>query len=344
MTLTHGYNLRRLGRLIRQAIQRCELDLSNLVVLTEAATGAYCVTSVTAAAAGARVYALAKNSKYGSISDAEREIYALAEHLNVRSLVTVCDDLSHVPVKQVNIVTNSGHVRPIREKLIADLPSHAVISLMYEAWEFRDSDVDIRACNAKGIAVAGTNEQHPSVDVFSYLSIMSFKQILSVDIPIVHCQIALICDNSFVEYLHKGFTRAGANVITADGIREVSGDDANIDVIVIAKTPRKDCVFDHDDAVHAAHNFPDAVIIQFWGDIDRRACEELGLKVTPEDAPVSGHMGILPSAVGPDAIVRLQTGGLKVGELLARNRLLGLSVDRCLHDIEKCGYGTVLNG
>jgi hypothetical protein len=29
-------------------------------------------------------------------------------------------------------------------------------------------------------------------------------------------------------------------------------------------------------------------------------------------------MGILPSAVGPEPIVRLQAGGLKVGQVLAR--------------------------
>jgi hypothetical protein len=29
-------------------------------------------------------------------------------------------------------------------------------------------------------------------------------------------------------------------------------------------------------------------------------------------------MGVLPSAVGPDPIVRLQTGGLKVAEVLLR--------------------------
>ncbi len=29
-------------------------------------------------------------------------------------------------------------------------------------------------------------------------------------------------------------------------------------------------------------------------------------------------MGVLPSAVGPEPIVRLQSGGLKVGEVLAR--------------------------
>jgi hypothetical protein len=29
-------------------------------------------------------------------------------------------------------------------------------------------------------------------------------------------------------------------------------------------------------------------------------------------------MGILPSAIGPEAVIRLQAGGLKVGELLRR--------------------------
>jgi hypothetical protein len=29
-------------------------------------------------------------------------------------------------------------------------------------------------------------------------------------------------------------------------------------------------------------------------------------------------MGVLPSSVGPEPIVRLQTGGLKVGQVLAR--------------------------
>jgi len=30
----------------------------------------------------------------------------------------------------------------------------------------------------------------------------------------------------------------------------------------------------------------------------------------------SGHMGILPSAIGYDPIIRLQSGGLKAGEAL----------------------------
>ena len=48
-----GLNPLRLVRLMRQAVARCELDLSGAVVLTEAASGAYVVTPVLAALAGA---------------------------------------------------------------------------------------------------------------------------------------------------------------------------------------------------------------------------------------------------------------------------------------------------
>jgi hypothetical protein len=67
-------------------------------------------------------------------------------------------------------------------------------------------------------------------------------------------------------------------------------------------------------------------------------------------------MGILPSAVGPEPIVRLQAGGLKVGEVLHRlkhqpgamgargltSRVAGIDdafVDRLHHDLEVI-YGT----
>ena len=47
--------------------------------------------------------------------------------------------------------------------------------LMYEAWEFRAQDVHLEAWSCDGIRVAGTNERHPAVDVFSYLGIMANK-------------------------------------------------------------------------------------------------------------------------------------------------------------------------
>jgi hypothetical protein len=61
------------------------------------------------------------------------------------------------------------------------------------------------------------------------------------------------------------------------------------------------------------------VIGQFWGDVDRSALEKAGLSSWPVSSPAPGHMGILPSDVGPEPVVRLQSGGLKVGEVLLRS-------------------------
>ena len=57
---------------------------------------------------------------------------------------------------------------------------------------------------------------------------------------------------------------------------------------------------------------------QFWGDIDRASLASAGVAVWPERAPATGHMGVLPSSLGAEPVVRLQAGGLKVGELLSR--------------------------
>ena len=43
-----------------------------------------------------------------------------------------------------------------------------VISLMYEAWEFRDTDVDLNYCKKNRIKIAGVWENHP--DVYSHVS------------------------------------------------------------------------------------------------------------------------------------------------------------------------------
>jgi hypothetical protein len=57
--------------------------------------------------------------------------------------------------------------------MISWMKPTAVIPLMFEAWEFRPSDLELAAAQQRGILVAGTNERHPDVDVFSFLGIMA---------------------------------------------------------------------------------------------------------------------------------------------------------------------------
>ena len=67
-----GLDPRRLIRLMSTAIDRCSLDLSGLTVLTEAASGAYVVTPVLAAMAGADVYALAAGTAHASSEEIQK--------------------------------------------------------------------------------------------------------------------------------------------------------------------------------------------------------------------------------------------------------------------------------
>ena len=68
------------------------------------------------------------------------------------------------------------------------------------------------------------------------------------------------------------------------------------------------------EQIKLAFNTP--YILRYCGDIDEKIEDEI--KIYPLKVR-SGHMGILPSSIGFDPIIRLQSGGLKVGELLLKD-------------------------
>ncbi len=54
---------------LRKRVQALDLNLKGKIVLTEAATGAYVVTPILAALAGAKVYAFSKTTCYGTVEE-----------------------------------------------------------------------------------------------------------------------------------------------------------------------------------------------------------------------------------------------------------------------------------
>ena len=54
------------------------------------------------------------------------------------------------------------------------------------------------------------------------------------------------------------------------------------------------------------------------GDINTNDLDHADISYYPSFVN-SGHMGILPSDIGYDPVIRLQTAGLKVGQLLSQN-------------------------
>lgn len=311
-----GIHPRRLERLMRNAIERCRLHLPGRIVLTEAASGAYVVTPILAALAGAEhVYAITRTTRYGSADDIKDETLTLARRVGVDSRIEFIAHKSYEQVSQADIITNSGHVRPIDSETIGWMKPTAVIPLMYEAWELRPSDVDIEACRQCGIALAGTNERHPAIDVFSFLGPMAIKQLLDAGIAVYATRILLLCDNFFSPFIEERLVRCGADVDVHRQLVDVPRD-RTYDAILVALHPRSKPVLTAAEAHMVATSMPEAIVVQFWGDIEREPFYAADITLWPPQAPPPGHMGILPSAIGPDPVIRLQCGGLRVAQVL----------------------------
>jgi hypothetical protein len=322
-----GLNSPRLLTLMRAAVHRLDLDLEDRAVVTEAATGAYAVTPVVAALAGARsIRALARDCRHGTADQAVAWTRALAECAGVEDRIEFVADKADAGLAKADIVTNSGHLRPLDAQTIGQMRRGAAIPLMYEAWEHRAGDVDLEACRRCGIRVGGTNERHPAVDVFSFLGVMAVKLLMDAGISVYSSRLLVLCDNPFCTSIQRGLSAAGATV----EVREQMADgavDPGWDAVLVAAQPREIPVLHAADVEMLAAHAPGAVVAQLWGDLPRDRLRAAGVPVWPETAPPPGHMGVLPSSVGPEPVVRLQAAGLKVGEVLCRAAPPGMGCD-----------------
>jgi hypothetical protein len=345
-------NLARLAGKVEDSIGRTGLDLHGLRVLTEASTGHYAATAPLAAAAGAdRVLAVARPSRYGSAEDAFRATREVAKQLGVEPRVEVASALPGQGLGDIDVVTNSGHLRPIGRPLLSRLKSTAVVSLMYEPWELRPTDVDLACCRELGIAFAGTNEQDPRLDLFRFLGPLALWQLMGAGIEVLDCRVLLLCDNDFRPHLLDALDRNGAQVVepTLLGTCRLSSRElAHLDAVLVATTPAPGhpAVGSAEATLSAealAQSAPGCIVCQFWGDVDRVALREQGVTCHPEDDPGPGHMGVLFSDLGMTPVVRLQAAGLKVGQVLAEARRAGKSPREAIRAAEASGFGRGLS-
>ncbi|MDB5311346.1 MAG: glycosyltransferase [Gemmataceae bacterium] len=313
-----GLNPVRLARLLDEAVARCRIDLRGTVVFTEAATGPYAVTPVLAALAGAdRVHALTRATRYGTVAAVAALTAALARAAGVAGRVEIVTAKQPALLARADVVTNSGHVRPLDRVTVGWMKRGAVVPLMYESWEMRPGDVDLAACRERGVRVAGTNERHPNVDVFSYLGVMAVKLLLDAGVAVHRSRVLLVCDNGFAPFIRAGLEASLATVEVTPALTPdvLTG---RFDAILVATKPRPEATVGRAEAELIATRAPGTVVAQYWGEIARAALGVAGVPFWPPVGPRPGHMAVLPSAVGPEPIVRLQAGGLKVAEVLLR--------------------------
>ena len=97
------------------------LDLRDLFVVTECANGAYsCTPAIAAMAGAANVVAFGKDSSYATFEAAREDVFYLWKALGLPLdvlLTTDSLDVLNDNLRKADIVTNSGHLRPLNSEL-----------------------------------------------------------------------------------------------------------------------------------------------------------------------------------------------------------------------------------
>ena len=326
---------------LQHIIQDLNIQLEGDCVLTEAASGAYACTPVLAALAGAEVHAFARDSKYGSANDCIEQVKVLAEKCGVSEQIHFHTEKNEMPWERATVVTNSGALRPLDSTILQRVSSSCRIPLMFEAWEFRSQDLDLDFCRSKGIQIAGTNERHSQVDVFGYLGDMVVRLIQDAKQTPYRNKFIVVSNNDFTPYLCKPLVsmsagvgvycpleykneieNLGATYLGDWNETEIPNDWKLASAMIYTGSPFSDNLWGTfpllNFKVWKSLNSP--LLLRFAGDVREADLFQDEINFHPENVP-AGHMGILPSAIGWDPIIRLQAGSLKVAELMKTNEV-----------------------
>jgi len=323
----------RVKELIIKSLEFNKLDLRDLVVFTEAASKNYVVTPIIAAMAGARVYAITRNSTYGKAKDIENYTYKFAEFCNVKDKISVIFEKKEEIISKANIITNLGFVRPIDKNFLDMMNKDAVISYMCETWEFRTSDLDLNECKSKEIPVLGTNEHYPNLGIFDFVGNLCMKMLFNMEFEIYKNKIIIINNDMFGGVIKKCLENNGAEVYLVKNLKSETNRQYlhNADILIVADYLNNDILIGGDDAQISAEDLKYysrfISVIQFAGDVDVKHLEDYNIPYYPKKRIGTFRMGMTLAELGPKPIIDLHSAGLKVGQVMARARLAGNSVE-----------------
>ena len=325
----------RLVDLINKTIASLNLDLSNFVVLTEAASNFFVVTPVIAALSGAkRVIALTQDSQYAKAEEVITQTRALEILCDIPDTIEIHTDKPLSVFTEADIITNLGFVRPINKSVINNLKPTAVIPLMYETWEFRSEDIDYQACIKRNIPVLGTNEDDLAIKVFDYSGFLCLKMLFDAQIEVNKSKILIISSDKFGSVIKKTLENVGAEITLENTLNKNNKNLSKIDALVIADYTRKNAIIG-DNGDIGIEDFDHLckkkiTIIQFAGIIDVEGLRNYDFILYPGIELSSHRMGSTFAALGPRPVIELHTAGLKVGAELAYARIRGLNLEESI--------------
>ena len=330
--------------IVEKTIAKFNLDLSGLTVFTEAATNNYQYTPIISAVAGAqRVFAITRGSKYGNKEDIRRDTMELAKQFGVEDRIEVIFEKDSKAIRSSDIITNSGFVRPIDRAMISQMKSTAVIPLMWETWEYRKSELDLDVCREKGILVLGTDEHNPLLNLFHSNGFLICKLLFDKGMGVYKDNLLLISSGLIGDSAADFFINNNIQfkrIVFDDNVPEnkkpyllnenqIEEEISNFDAIIIAEHHHNVDILSQSGLINPnilKEKNPTVQIIHICGAVNKEDMLNAGLSFYPNDIAPFGYMTISPDYLGSKTVFELITAGLKVGEVMARCRLNGMSI------------------
>ncbi len=306
--------------------------------MTEAATGHFRWTAPLALLAGAGyVTAVARDSRYGSATEACNAVTELAEHTGLAGRLETTESLD--AIADAEIITNLGALRPLNESHMQRMKRGTAVPLMCEAWEYREGDLDLAAAFENDIIVLGTNEHHPALDFMRYVGLLAVRLGLDAGVELFRSRVVVVGGGVFGSAVVAALRANGAEVSVVSPTNEshdspecwIAPDIAAAEAVDLIRLADLLVFADYTTSVqhigangclragelHALN--PSIAIAHISGLIDADACRHAGLHVTPgQIATTARRMSITTAHLGVRPVLELHGAGLKVGEISAR--------------------------
>jgi len=306
---------------IKYSLEKFNLNLDTKIVLTEACTGVYSCTPIIADLAGAKkVYALAKETEYGTFQDIEKNFESYF-NTNLSSNIKIIKSLNEIDEK-IDIVTNSGFIRPIGKELLKYIDSKSVIALMYEPWEFRKSDIDIELMHKNNIKVYGTNEHDNRLMTMDYIGITVLYHLL--DYKVTHFskkRILILGTHDFTEPIERVLKQ---NNYLVDIVNNYDNEfqDYDVDIFIVAEHQDKREIIGTNEAyINKDKLNKDKKVIHICGNVD---FENVVFSHKPKEPKPFGFMSYRTDFVDDMALIDLQVASLLVSEGMLKAEELSL--------------------
>ncbi len=316
--------MNRTVRLICNAIRSFGIDLSGITVLTEAATGDFAVTPVIALMAGAeRVICLTRDSKYSSAREAIEQTISLTRTAGLERLPEIYTERESCPIENANIVTNLGFVRPLDKQLIKRLAEKSVISLMWEPWELRDSEIDLAACENSRVLVVGTNESDQRLMTLNYLGLTVLKLLLLLELEVLGNRCVILSDCSFGQAVENVLKSNGADTIVIDLPQWFNLKNNDIETLFTGADALIFLVHRSDQSlldVTGAPELqsilsiaPDLKVVHISGNVEPSLFKQASVPYLPRNFAPPFYMSVNTSYVGIKPVIDLHAAGLHIG-------------------------------